>query len=152
MRSPRSEPSEPVRAVVDTNIWVSGLIRPLGPPGRVLSAVRSRRIVAVTSWALAEEIVEVLRRPKLARYGISAGDIEEVVGLLGPLLPRIDVTTPLRDLDDLRVVEETVAGGADAVITGDADLLDDAAVMRWLADRDVEVLTAAEALVRLAAS
>lgn len=135
-----------MRAVVDANIWVSGLILPLRPPGRVLAAVRDRRLTAVTSWELAEEIVEVLRRPKLARYGLTEDDVRDVLELLGPLLPRVDVDPPLRDRDDVPVVAAAVAGAVEAIITGDHDLLDDAAVRAWLTQRGIAVHTAVEAL------
>lgn len=138
-----------VRAVVDTNIWVSGLILPSSTPGRVLEAVRDRRIDAVASWALAEEIVDVLRRPKLARYGVTEADVRVVVELLAPLLPTIEVDVPLRDPDDIPVVAAAVVGHAELIVTGDADLLDDGAVRRWLTEHDIEVVTAVEVLRRL---
>lgn len=146
---PRCDPSGPVRAVVDTNIWVSGLILPSSPPGRVLAAVRDRRIVAVASWELAEEIVDVLRRPKLARYGLIETDIQDVVELLGPLLPRVEVDPPLRDPVDVPVVAAAVAGAAPLIVSGDTDLLADTAVLQWLTDRHIEVLTAVEVLRRI---
>lgn len=138
-----------MRAVVDTNIWVSGLILPNSPPGRVLAAVRERRIVAFASWALADEIVEVLRRPKLARYGLTASDVEDVVHLLGPLLPWVEVDVPLRDPSDVPVVAAAVAGAADVIVTGDKDLLDDTPVRLWLLRRAIEPVTAAQTLRRL---
>jgi uncharacterized protein len=135
-----------VRAVIDTNIWVSGLILPASPSGRVLAAVRDRRLEAVTSWELAEEIVEVLRRPKLARYGLTETDVRDVLELLGPLLPRVEVDPPLRDPGDVPVVAAAVAGAAQIVVTGDNDLLADTAVRDWLAQHGIEVVTAIEIL------
>lgn len=59
------------RAVLDTNVFVSGLISPKGPPAGVLQALQSRRFTLVTSPPINEEIIEVLNRPYIRnRYSI----------------------------------------------------------------------------------
>jgi putative PIN family toxin of toxin-antitoxin system len=118
-------------------------------PGRVLAAVASGRLTAICSWELADEIAEVLRRPELAAYGATEGDIEALLVLLSPVLPRIDVDVPVRDPDDAPVIAASVAGGADAIVTGDRDLLDDAAVREWLSRRRIAVWTPAELLAKI---
>ncbi len=115
-------------------------------PGRVLAAAAARRITPVCSWELAAEIAEVLRRPQLSRYGVSESDVEAVLVLLAPFLPSVDVEVPVRDADDVPVVAPAVAGAADAIATGDRDLLDDTALREWLADRGVAVRSPAELL------
>jgi putative PIN family toxin of toxin-antitoxin system len=115
----------------------------------VLEAVRDGRIDAVASWELAAEIVEVLRRPAIRRYGVTEGDIEAVLAVLGPLLPDVDVAIELRDPDDAPVIAAALAGRAPAIVTGDRDLLDDANVVAWLADRGIAVMTPAEILAAL---
>lgn len=140
-----------LRVVVDTNIWVSGLISPGSRPRGVVDAVRSGRVTAVASWELAEEIAEVLARPGLARkYGIAEADRTEILSLLEPLLPRVEIEVTPRDPSDVPVVASAVAGGAEAIVTGDRDLLDDGALREWLSDHGVRVLTAAELLEVLA--
>lgn len=52
------------RAVVDTNVFVSGLINPEGFPATVLKALRSRQFVLISSPAINEEIIAVLNRPR----------------------------------------------------------------------------------------
>ena len=52
-------------------------------------------------------------------------------------------------LGDAPVVAAALAGAADAIVTGDSDLLADEALCRWLAERDVEVLTPVVLLERL---
>jgi putative PIN family toxin of toxin-antitoxin system len=115
----------------------------------VLEALRAGAIEAVASWKLAEEIVEVLRRPKLARYGLSEADVRETLVLLAPLLPSVDVDVEIRDPDDAPVVAAALVGRADAIVTGDAHLLDDPALRGWLTQRGVEVIPPAELLRRL---
>ena len=139
----------PLRVVIDTNIWVSGLILPDSTPGAVLDAVRSRRVVPVMSWAMGRELIDVLRRPSMQRYGITEGDIDDILVVVGALLPDVDVTVEIRDPDDRPVIAAAVAGHADAIATGDRDILDDPALRQWLLDRGVSVLTAAELLAWL---
>jgi putative PIN family toxin of toxin-antitoxin system len=116
----------------------------------VLDAIRSGGITPVTSWALAEEVADVLRRPALARrYAITEDDVRDVLVLLGPFLPSIEVASPVRDSDDAVIVAAAVAYGAEAIVTGDKDLVDAPAVHDWLAERGVVVLTPVEALDRL---
>ena len=51
-------------AVVDTNVWVSGLINRHGTPARVLDAYRDQQFTTVVmSGPLLEELEGVLRRP-----------------------------------------------------------------------------------------
>jgi putative PIN family toxin of toxin-antitoxin system len=93
--------------------------------------------------------VDVIRRPKLARYALGEDAVEELLILLGPLLPSVEIEVELRDPNDAPVVAAALAGGAEAIVTGDADLLDDAALRAWLAERGVEILTPADLLDRL---
>ena len=135
-----------LRVVVDTNVWVSGLIVPDGRPGRVLQAVREGRLDAVASWELADEIVDVLGRPKLARYEITQEDVHAVLVLLAPLLPSVEAEVPIRDPDDAPVVHAALAARADATVTGELDLLEDDAIRAYLADAGVGLYSPAALL------
>lgn len=52
-----------VKAVVDTNLLVSGLLWS-GPPSRLMEAVRDGRVRLAFSLSLYEELEEVLHRSK----------------------------------------------------------------------------------------
>jgi predicted nucleic acid-binding protein len=89
-----------------------------------------------------------MRKPKLRRHEIDDRDIEDVLWILGAALPHVDVDVTLRDPRDAPVVAAAVAGHADAIGTGDADLLDDQPLRSWLAERGIEVLKPAEFVQR----
>ena len=94
----------------------------------------------------------MLRRPKLARCGLSEQDVRETLVLLAPLLPSVDVEVAIRDRDDVPVVASAVAGRVDAIVTGDAHLLGDPDLREWLAERGIDLLSPGELLQRLAAA
>lgn len=89
----------------------------------------------------------MLARSGLARkYAIAEADQSEILSLLEPLLPKVEIAITTRDPSDAPVVASAVAGSAEAIVTGDRDLLDDGALREWLSDHGVRVLTAAELL------
>lgn len=116
-----------MRAVIDTNVLISGLIRPRGAPGAVLRALRDRRFVAVVSPAILDEIIDVLSRPWLRdKYAIDDQGVEAFLRLL---MLRSELVEPhskvrrCRDPDDDKFLETAVDGRADRLVSGDADLL-----------------------------
>ena len=55
-----------IRAVIDTNIFVSALISPSGNEALILLAVRQGLITACFSQPILDEYAEVLARPKFS--------------------------------------------------------------------------------------
>lgn len=105
--------------VVDTNILVSGLITPHGPPGRILDLILTDAMQVAFDDRVLDEYSNVLSRP---RFGFQAQQIEalldyfEIAGMrvnAGALQPH-----PLPDPSDLPFIEVAVASGAEALITG----------------------------------
>ena len=83
----------------------------------------------------------MLRRPKLHRYRISDPDVRGLLALLAPFLPKVEFPMDLRDPKDVPVVLAAIGGNAEAIVTGDRDLLDDQDLRRSLADRAIRVMT-----------
>ena len=57
----------PLRAVLDTNVYVSAVLNPAGPSGQVLRALHRRDFVAVSSPAILDEVTDVLTRTRVMR-------------------------------------------------------------------------------------
>jgi putative PIN family toxin of toxin-antitoxin system len=118
----------PVRAVLDTNVLVSGLVAEQGPPRQVLDAWLEGRYTLVTSLYLVEELTHVLAYPRIAeRLRL---DEEEVEAILVALLSQAEVTSGqlrlpgvTRDPKDDAVVACAKEEEADYIVSGDQDLL-----------------------------
>jgi len=116
-----------VRAVIDTNVLVSGLFWH-GPPHILVEHARSGTLRLISSPALLTELASVIHRPKfqekLARSQI---DPEKMLSELWQLAEIIDpppLSAPIsRDTDDDAVLALAVASGGDLIVSGDADLL-----------------------------
>ncbi len=117
-----------MRVVIDTGVLVSGLIRPQGTIGEVLQTLHSGRFVAVYSTAMLVEVIDVLGRPKFrAKYHIEPDDITALVNLVrlrGELVIPNRTVTACRDPKDNKFLEAALAGQANILTTGDADLLE----------------------------
>jgi putative PIN family toxin of toxin-antitoxin system len=88
-----------------------------------------------------EEVSEVLSRPNVTRYDLAPTDALDLLRTLARTLPTVDLEVEVRDPDDAPVVAAAVAGRADAIVTGDTDLLDDEDLREWLADRGIRLLS-----------
>lgn len=62
-----------MRVVLDTNIFVSGLLSAVGPPARIVRAVLQRRLIPIMSPATFAELNTVVHRPKLQQAFARAG-------------------------------------------------------------------------------
>lgn len=116
-----------LRAVVDTNLIVRSLIKPAGSVGPILQRLRHREYVYLYSRETLGEVADVLGRRRIrVKYGIGNDDVSAVLQLLmlrGELVtPRRHFTT-CRDSKDNMFLDVAVEGFADALVTGDEDLL-----------------------------
>lgn len=116
-----------MRAVIDTGVLVSALMQRQSVTGQVLAALRDGRFTAIYSTPMLVEVVEVLgRAPFRDKYHIRAEDIVALVDLIrlrGELVNPKRRVKVCRDPNDDRFLEAALAGDADAIVSGDADLL-----------------------------
>jgi putative PIN family toxin of toxin-antitoxin system len=110
-----------VAAVVDTNVLVSGLLRPSGPPGAVVQAALQGQLVPVVCPEVMSEYQDVLLRP---RFGFVPQDVDELLLLIEQQALWVDIGTypeqlALPDPEDWPFVASALAARC-PVITGNA--------------------------------
>jgi putative PIN family toxin of toxin-antitoxin system len=115
-----------LRVVLDTNVLVSALLFADGRLAPLRRDWRKGRVVPLVGRATVEELLRVLAYPK---FRLTDAERED---LLADVLPFCETVTvdiaagdlpPCRDIRDRMFLELAVAGGADALVSGDADLL-----------------------------
>lgn len=136
-----------MRAVLDTGVLVSALISRQGTTGAVLQALRDARFRAIYSIEILVEIIDVLgREPFRTKYHIEVDDITVLINLVrlrGELVTPGRRIQACRDPNDDKFLEAALAGKADCVVSGDADLL----VLTPF--EDIPIMRPAEFLARL---
>lgn len=76
-----------MRAVIDTNVLVSAAIRPAGPPGQIVAAMRRGELLPMISRAVFAEYQQVLRRP---RFGFPPDAINDLLGMIEDIAPMLE--------------------------------------------------------------
>lgn len=72
-----------IRAVIDTNVFVSGAISPKGSPRRILEMAKKKIFETVTSPSINQEILSVLHRDNIyAKYGINEDIVDGIASFL----------------------------------------------------------------------
>lgn len=113
------------RVVIDTNVIVSAALFSQSVPRKVIEAVRLRGTI-ILSVELRAELLETLRRPKFDRY-VPLSERLALLDLLASPADDLLISTAsglCRDPKDDMVLATAAAGGADFIVSGDADLLD----------------------------
>ena len=116
-----------LRVVLDTNVIISGLISPKGPPAGILKALKAGRFILVTSQAINEEILEVMDRPRLRdKYGLADHmfDIAFILWEQAEVITKLPSVKASKDSDDDKFLAAALGGLAHYIVTGDIkDLL-----------------------------
>ncbi len=109
-----------IRAVIDTNVWVSGLLSSRGAPAQIVDLALAGQIIPVVAPAIIAECEKVLMRPEL---DLPPGDVRTVLSYLrlpGEHVIHTDPGTPERvcsDPDDDVFLSVAIAGNADYLVT-----------------------------------
>jgi putative PIN family toxin of toxin-antitoxin system len=142
-----------VRIVLDSNILVRSFVSSQGPASQLLLAVLAGDHTLVLSNEMLSEVARVLRYPRLAAlheqseeaiYNFTGWlrDAAEII-LLNPL-----TLAPIRDRNDIFVLQTALSGEADVLCTADRDFFEPPASI-FLASCGIAVLTDTQLMRRL---
>jgi putative PIN family toxin of toxin-antitoxin system len=124
VRAPRRAAGPP-RVVRDSNVQLSALVFG-GAAARLREAWQSGRCMPLVSTATARELIRVLAYPK---FGLDAQEREQLLADYLPYAESVRVPDPpsrvpaCRDPFDVPFLQLAAAGKAQALVSGDRDLL-----------------------------
>jgi putative PIN family toxin of toxin-antitoxin system len=107
-----------LRIVLDTNVLVSGLLSPFGPPGEIVRMVSSGAVVLCLDARILAEYDEVLARPRFGFDPDSVAALLDYVDFRSESVASTPLDHRLPDSDDEPFLEVASAGGADCLVTG----------------------------------
>lgn len=116
-----------MRVVLDTNVVVSALLWG-GTPERLIRAADGEDLVIFTSEALIAELASILERAKfatkLAQLNSSPNEVVSRYRVIAETIVAAPIEEArLRDPDDAAVLACALAARAEAIVSGDDDLL-----------------------------
>ena len=136
------------RLVIDTNVFVSGLISSAGSPAQILRAIQNKQVIHVVSDPIVEEYLRVLDYPRIRKFRrITDAFIADIAAYLVYRTERVELVSKVKmspDPDDDVFLQTALDGRATLLITGDkTDLLP----LRMV--EGIPIVSAKEALIRL---
>jgi putative PIN family toxin of toxin-antitoxin system len=117
-------PNKPTRVVLDTNLWISFLIR--NDYAALTSLLLSGQVILVFSTELMSEFNEVTQRPKFKKY-FSETNVIALMQIIDDYAEFVKVTSIVslcRDKKDNFLLSLAIDGDVDYLLTGDADVLE----------------------------
>jgi putative PIN family toxin of toxin-antitoxin system len=115
--------SEAERLVLDTNVVLSGLLFSGSKPRAAL--LKAQKATILASDETLAELIEVMGRPRFQRY-VELGIRQRLLAEYIKTIEKVEIYHSIRacrDPKDDKFLELAVDGRADAIVTGDSDLL-----------------------------
>ena len=110
-----------MRVVVDTNVLVSGLLSPFGPPGVIVSLTAGGRLSLCHDARILAEYTEVLCRPSFPFSHEEVAVLTAQITARGVLASPVPLASRLPDADDEPFLEVAIAARAVFLVTGNGD-------------------------------
>ena len=111
------------RLVLDTNVVVSGILFPGSTPAKAL--LKAQREIVLASEETRLELIEVMSRGRFDRY-VAREIRQKLTARYINATALVAITSSIRacrDPRDDKFLALAVSGRADAIVTGDADLI-----------------------------
>lgn len=117
-----------IRAVIDTNIFISGIISLKGIPRKILELAQKEIFHVVTSISINQEIFDVLHRDYIyTKYNLNEDIIDDMAAFLyeGTILTEdsYKISKIQKDPEDNKFIGCAAEGEADYIVSGDEHLL-----------------------------
>ena len=107
-----------MRVVLDTNVLVSGLLSPFGPPGVIVGLIAANRLNLCYDARLLAEYNEVLRRSAFPFAEDEVAVLMTQIRAGGELVAAAPLSVRLPDPDDEPFLEVAASAMVDFLITG----------------------------------
>lgn len=107
-----------MRIVLDTNVLISGLLNPFGPPGKIVQMASSGAVSLCYDVKILAEYQEVLNRP---HFKLEPSQVEAFLDEIkedGHPVTAEPLQLRLPDLDDEPFLEVAISGQARCLVTG----------------------------------
>lgn len=143
-----------MRVTPDANVLVRAHPRSRSTGRKLIAALIEGDHTLLLSDEIITETIKVLRYPRLQkRFGMTDEELYDYAQFLREVSQTVILTqsyhAPLRDADDLHVLQTAERGGADVLCTSDKDFHDDPAVLGYCAARGIAVFYEDDLLARL---
>lgn len=107
-----------MKIVLDTNVVVSGLLSPFGPPGEIVRMVTSGAITLCVDARLLSEYAQVLARPRFAFDSDAVAAFLDYLVHSSVTAASVPLIDRLPDEDDEAFLEVAIACSAEHLVTG----------------------------------
>lgn len=142
-----SPPAELPAATLDSNVLVSGFVRPESVPGMILRRWREGMFRLVLSEHILEEVGETLREPYFQQF-LDERQVVDDLALLRQEAVVVELSVEVRGVathpEDDVILATAVSAAVGVLVTGDKQLL------RLGSFREVAIISPREFLDRLA--
>lgn len=118
-----------MRIVLDTAVFVQATLSANGPARECLRLILRHEHSLILSKEMLHELAQVLRYPRLAaRHRLPEDGIYKLIGSLKELAEIVPLnpllSTPIRDANDIIVMQTAMLGEAEVICTNDRDFFE----------------------------